>query len=135
MSPQFVDFDADGRLDIVAGIYDGSPHLVRGTDKGWGKPEQILDRDGNRIVLNQFWNFDTEKWDSTKRHDAAGGQGEGQTTSAIAFDLDGDRRLDIVVGDLAGRLTVAHRRGGAIAFAEEEKVLGADGEQVNLQNW
>ena len=59
MSPQFVDFDADGRLDIVAGIFDGSPHLARGTDKGWSKPEQILDKNGARIVLNAFWNFES----------------------------------------------------------------------------
>ena len=67
MSPQFVDFDADGKLDIVAGIFDGSPHLSRGTDKGFGAPEQILDRDGRRIVLDQFWNFDTKKWDRATR--------------------------------------------------------------------
>ncbi|MFN9333758.1 MAG: hypothetical protein ACK6D1_14305, partial [Planctomycetota bacterium] len=70
MSPQFVDFDADGRLDVVAGIFDGSPHLSRGSAKGWQKPEQILDRDGKRIVLNNFWNFDTKKWDKTHAGDA-----------------------------------------------------------------
>lgn len=54
--------------------------------------------------------------------------------SPVYHDLNGDRRTDIVVGDLAGRLTVAHRTGAA-AFGKEEKVLGADGKQVDLQNW
>ncbi|HEX5053897.1 MAG TPA: FG-GAP-like repeat-containing protein [Planctomycetota bacterium] len=99
MSPQFVDFDADGRLDIVAGIFDGSPHLVRGSAAGWQPPEQILDRDGARIVFNQFWNFDTKKWDSTHRCDGPGQTGEGHLTSAIAMDWDGDGDLDLLLGD------------------------------------
>ena len=136
MSPQFVDFDADGVIDIVAGIFDGSPHLVRGAKAGWGAPEQILDRDGHRIVFNQFWNFDTKKWDSTNAHDGPGHGGEGHLTSAIAFDLDGDGRADIVVGDLVGRLTVAYRgQDDAITFGKEEPVLGADGKQIDLKNW
>lgn len=53
MSPQFVDFDADGRLDIVAGTFDGSPHVARGSAEGWRAPEQILDASGARIVTCQ----------------------------------------------------------------------------------
>jgi hypothetical protein len=56
--------------------------------------------------------------------------------SPVYHDLDGDKRLDIVVGDLVGRLTVANRASGdVVAFAGEQKVLGADGEEVDLQNW
>ena len=91
MSPQFVDFNADGQLDIVAGTFDGSPHLSRGSAAGWLPPEQILAADGNRIVLEQFWNFDTKKWDSAARK--IGDEfrlGGAHATSAIAFDWDGD---------------------------------------------
>lgn len=124
MSPQFVDFDRDGALDIVAGIFDGSPHLVRGSKSGWGPPEQILDRDGKRIALNQWWNFDTKKWERTLAHDtkettelrkkkqldrAAREKKDvrddlgdfGHLTSAIAFDLDGNGTLDLLLGDHA----------------------------------
>lgn len=57
--------------------------------------------------------------------------------SPVYHDLNGDGRVDIVVGDLIGHLTVAHRAADAasVLFAAEEKVLGADGEIVDLQNW
>ncbi len=100
MSPQFVDFDADGTLDIVAGIFDGSPHVAFGDGKGWKQPQQILDKEGARIVMNQFWNFDTKKWDSTKRCNPEGLElPESHLTSAWAADCDGDGDLDLWLGD------------------------------------
>ncbi|MBL8733327.1 MAG: VCBS repeat-containing protein [Planctomycetes bacterium] len=135
MSPQFVDFDADGRLDIVAGTFDGSPRLVRGTDKGWGQLEQILDREGNRIVLNRFWNLDTKTWDTTKRHDAKGHEGEGHLTSAIAFDLDGDGDLDLLLGDYCGGGIYVRRNEGTRqkpAFATTNERLLADGKPIDV---
>jgi hypothetical protein len=157
MSPQFVDFDADGRLDIVAGIFDGSPHLVRGTEKGWGTPEQILDKNGARIVLNAFWNFDTKKWDSTNAHDAdtaaadaaaAGAanaaatdgaararSAEGHCTSAVAIDLDGDADLDLLLGDhRSGRVYARINEGDASkhAFAPKNQLVLADGKPIDV---
>ena len=135
MSPQFVDFDADGKLDIVAGIFDGSPHLVRGTDQGFGKPEQILDRDGARIVLNQFWNFDTKKWDSTKSHDAPGNEVDGHLTSALAIDWDGDGDLDLLLGDhRSGRVYRRTNAGTAQkpAFSTVNEVVLACGKPIDV---
>lgn len=56
--------------------------------------------------------------------------------SPVYHDLDGDRLADLVVGDLRGHLTVAKRAPGAApVFGKEEKVLGADGKILDLQNW
>ena len=46
--------------DILAGTFSGSPWISLGTMQGWSKPQQILDQNGDRIVLNQFWNYETE---------------------------------------------------------------------------
>ncbi|MBL8756468.1 MAG: hypothetical protein JNK15_24450 [Planctomycetes bacterium] len=56
--------------------------------------------------------------------------------SPVWHDLNGDGVLDVVVGDLPGRLTVAYgARGAATTYGPDEKVLGADGKQVDLHNW
>jgi hypothetical protein len=131
MSPQFVDFDADGQLDILAGIFDGSPHLSRGTDHGYAAPEQILDRDGKRIVLDQFWNFDTKQWDRATRKAGEPLQlGGGHATSAIAWDWDGDGDLDLLLGDHASDHVYLRRNEGTAqkaAFATENEELQAGG--------
>lgn len=135
MSPQFVDFDADGRLDIVAGTFDGSPHLARGSATGWLAPEQILDRDGQRIVGNQFWNFDTKKWDNTDRCDPKDHSGSVHVTSAAAFDWDGDGDLDLLLGDhSSGRVFLRRNDGTAQkpAFAAKNEAVLAGGAPIDV---
>lgn len=57
--------------------------------------------------------------------------------SPMLFDVDGDGLRDIVVGDLPGRLTYALRKpgSGAPVFGKEQKMLGADGKQIDFHNW
>ena len=80
MTPQFVDFNADGHIDIFAGTFDGSPHVALGSARGFLEPTQILDPAGERVMLTQFWNYESEKWDDAKATP------KGHCTSALAFD-------------------------------------------------
>ena len=136
MSPQFVDFDADGHLDIVAGTFDGSPHLARGSSKGFAQPEPILDADGVRIAIHDFWNFDTSKWENTSRGDAPGEPpAKGHATSAIAVDDDGDGDLDLLLGDhKTGHVYRRENRGTAArpAFARENRRVLAGGAPIDV---
>ncbi len=135
MSPQFVDFNADGHLDIVAGIFDGSPHLSRGSAAGFLPPEQILDKDGQRIVLNQFWNFAAEQWETTTRCDLPGASGKGHLTSALAFDWEGDGDFDLLLGDhKSGRVFRRVNEGTnakPVFLTKNEPVL-ADGRAIDV---
>ena len=129
MSPQFVDVDDDGRLDLVAATYDGSPKWARGTAQGFEQPVHVLDRDGARIVMNQFWNFDTERWDTTERCDPAGVQ-PGHLTSAWACDWDRDGDLDLLLGDHDAGQVMWRRNDGTSAaprFATRNEPVRANG--------
>ena len=99
MAPQFVDFNADGQIDIVTGTYDGSPHVAFGSADGFQPPKRILDSDGERVLLTQFWNYDAEKWDDTDRTIEDNKDGELHCISAVAFDWDDDGDFDLLMGD------------------------------------
>src|SRR5688572_25752036 len=136
MSPQFVDFNHDGKLDIVAGIFDGSPHVAFGSEQGFKPPEQILDRDGQRILINMFWNFDTKKWDTTTRCNPEGFDlPEGQCTSAFAWDIDQDGDFDLLLGDYKSGYLYLRRNDGKrseprFATRNEPVLLGKEPLQV-----
>ncbi len=136
MSPQFADYDADGRLDLVAGIFDGSPHVSLGGADGFGPPQQILDRKGARIMLNMFWNHDTKQWDKTQIHDVPGAVvPEGQCTSAVAFDWDADGDFDLLLGDYkTGRIYRRMNQGrkGAAEFEEVNLPLMNGGKPLTV---
>ncbi|MDA7978728.1 MAG: FG-GAP-like repeat-containing protein [Pirellulales bacterium] len=90
MTPQFVDFNADGFTDIVTGTFDGSPHISYGSEAGFGEPTHILDGEGNRMLLSQFWDYNDKSWQGS------GGQ---HCISAAAFDWDDDGDYDLLLGD------------------------------------
>ena len=133
MSPQFVDFDGDGDEDIVCGIYDGSPHVSYWDHEreGYLPPVGILDRSGDRIVMNAWWNFAEKKWDRTDRCNPEGGAPEeGHLTSAIAFDYDRDGDFDLVLGDHRGGFVYLRRNEGtdsAPKFATKNELVMAAG--------
>lgn len=133
MSPQFVDFDADGRLDIVVGTYDGSVHWSQGSDAGWLPPKHVLDAAGERILINQFWNEVAKKWDRTNRCDPPGYPGGGHLTSAVAVDWDGDGDLDLLLGDHEQGHVFLRRNEGTSReprFATRNEWVHADGREL-----
>ncbi len=100
MSPQFVDYDGDGRIDILAGSFGGAPYIARGGERGWAQPVLIRDARGDRLALNMYWDHDLDHWVWTKASDAADATPpEGQGTSVFALDWDADGDLDLLLGD------------------------------------
>lgn len=136
MSPQFVDWNGNGRLDIVAGTFSGSIYVALATENGWQQPVEILDKDGKRIVVNDFWNYDEKKWDTTERCVPEGVDSpRGHGTSAFAFDWNGNGALDLLHGDYkAGRLYLRINEGTTAepAFATRNLPVLAGGKPLNV---
>ena len=65
--------------------------------------------------------------------------GEGRYyPSPVLHDTNGDKRADLVIGDLFGKVTVAHRVEGAkspFAYGAEQPLLDRDGQMLKFQNW
>jgi len=57
--------------------------------------------------------------------------------SPVFHDMNGDGTLDIVVGDLMGKLTIALRKPGPgpIAFEAETSLKAVDGQDLKFHNW
>lgn len=55
--------------------------------------------------------------------------------SPVFHDVNGDGKLDVVVGDLWGGLTVALRTGDGMEFAAEKELENADGQPLKFNNW
>jgi hypothetical protein len=54
--------------------------------------------------------------------------------SPALHDWNGDGRLDVVIGDLPGRVTVALRAEDG-SLGSDERVKGRDGELLDFGNW
>lgn len=131
MSSQFVDINGDQHNDILVGSFSGVPYIITGSEEGYGEPEQILDAEGETVLIADFWNDDEDKWDKTDRCDS-----EGHCTSVSAVDWDSDGDLDLILGDYyGGRLFLRINEGTATepAFATVNQIIEADGEPMVIE--
>ncbi len=131
MSSQFVDINADGHRDILVGSFSGGPYIIMGGEKGYSKPEPVVDREGQRVLIADFWNDETDEWDSSDRSGS-----EGHCTSVAAVDWDNDGDLDLILGDYyGGRLYLRLNEGSADKpeFALENQPILAEGKPVAVE--
>ncbi len=125
MSSQLVDINGDNHNDILVGSFSGVPYWIPGSADGYRDPERILDTNGDTVLIADFWNDETDKWDSTERAKSAG-----HCTSVAAVDWDADGDLDLLLGDYyGGRLFWRKNEGSStepkFATTNEPVMVGA----------
>ncbi|TAJ20683.1 MAG: hypothetical protein EPO68_05965 [Planctomycetota bacterium] len=110
MSPQVADFDADGRLDLITGCFEGGAYLLRGlVDHEFAKPAALLDRDGDVLRMGHYWDYDKDTWTDTAKSNMAHELG----IAATPVDWDGDGDLDLLLGANGGRVALRKNLGDA----------------------
>lgn len=128
MSLQFADFDADGRKDIVTATREATPFWVRRTAAGWDAPAHILDRDGKKMYLSRYYDFDNNKYDNWKYADEGDQTESGHhRVASLAWDIDADGDLDLLFCAKGGQLYLRENLGTAKApaFASFNKKMRA----------
>ena len=98
---------------------------------GFGEPTAVHDKDGDLVLINKFWNFETEEWDEAD-HDSSKGLG----TSVAAVDWDNDGDLDLILGSYdSGNLYLRINEGTATkpAFATTNSFVKAGGKPAIIK--
>ncbi len=129
MGSQLVDHDGDGRLDFFTATYDGSPHIAYGVEGGFAEPQHLLDKKGQRIRLEMYWDTPNSQWVNV------GGDNR-HCISAVLFDWDGDGDHDLLMGDKNhGNLFLQLNEGqpGKDAFTGESEEVLAGGASFALE--
>jgi len=96
-----VDLNGDGHDDVISGSYwPGHIYVFEGRGKGEFKKGYILcDRDGEKLIASKPWKSEREPdMDSLA-----------SAPHLIDFDADGD--LDLLVGNIAGRVILIENEG------------------------
>jgi hypothetical protein len=104
-----VDLDGDGILDIVSGSWPGELYFFKGLGKGqYQKGEKLKDRDGKEIKL-------------------------GSASTVFAVDWSGKGVLDLLVGDIEGKVWLVPNEGTAKKpdFGSPRQ-LNADGKAITV---
>jgi hypothetical protein len=131
MGPQFVDFNADGITDLFTATFDGSPWVALGSKEGFKQPEIIKDKNGERVMLSQHWDYEAKKW--TNKDHTGGMEAGAHCISAYAFDWDVDGDFDLVLGGDNGHLWLQMNEGSAkeAKFSGLSKQIQCEGKALD----
>jgi hypothetical protein len=140
-----VDLDGDGIIDLISGSWPGEIFFFRGKGKGeFAAPVKLKDKhgktinvggglrkdSGDMILIAGDATFETDKGKTVliyegQRIEVPEGKQAGITgtaSSVHAVDWDGDGRVDLLVGEIGGRVYLLRNEGAAakLAFAKEQ---------------
>ncbi len=109
---------------MLAANYSGVLEWVELNENGYGKPQAVVDKNGDKVSLSRFWNED-EKWSEINPKRAL----TGFCTSAAAVDWDNDGDHDLILGSYSNgklffRANEGSREKSAFAATNEAILVG-----------
>jgi len=119
-----VDIDGDGKRDVISGSYwPGDIFVFRGRG-GWkfDKGVELKDASGRNLNAGPTWKSkDEPEMDSL-------------AAAPHAVDFDGDGDLDVLVGNIQGRVILIDNEGTAKkpSFSTHRTALEADGQEIRV---
>mgnify|MGYP003671840630 FL=1 len=134
MSPQFVDFNADGYTDILTATFEGMPYVVFGGKAGFLAPEYITDKNGDNVKLSMYYHDDGKQVWFHAEHGMPEGRKD-HCVSAAAFDWDNDGDLDLLLGAYDGGLFLQRNEGTPTdsAYTGKNLIVQAAGQALEVE--
>ena len=135
MTPQLVDFNADGYQDMVMATFEGTAFLVQGTRDGFKDPVHIKDKQDSLIRISMYWNLDDSEYQYVDR--SADGEDyvkEHHMTSMNVVDWDDDGDLDLILGAYEGALYLCLNEGSRSepSYSNVNRQIKAGGKHLTL---
>ncbi|MEZ5977432.1 MAG: FG-GAP-like repeat-containing protein [Planctomycetota bacterium] len=115
--PQFVDFDGDGREDLLAATYEGAVFVAYATEDGYRRPERVRDSKDRPVQLARAFDPVEGVWKDRDGVVATESLPEEHAVAAIAVDWDEDGDLDLLLASQEGRFFVQRDAGGGSPHA------------------